>query len=47
MTVRTVVVAVQVCTFVVLAVLFWREGLTRLAVAQACYGIATVFLFSR
>ncbi len=42
---RNYIVAVQMLTMLALAIYFWRDGLGRLAMAQACYLIATAFLF--
>ena len=39
--------AVQAVTCVVLGILFYRHGDPRLAIAQACYGVATIALFAR
>lgn len=45
MAIRDIIVAVQMVTMLALAIYFWRDGLHRLATAQACYLIATAFLF--
>lgn len=45
MTLRNVVVGVQMLTMVALMVMFFRTGNWRLASAQVCYVIATAFLF--
>lgn len=42
---KNVCAVVQVISMGTLAVLFWKAGAPRLAVAQVCYGIATAFLF--
>lgn len=42
---RNLVVALQMASYLGLAVLFWRSGSPRLAVAQACYFVATGFIF--
>lgn len=44
---RNLVVVIQILTMIVLGVMFWRDGLTRLALAQACYCVATGVLFIR
>jgi hypothetical protein len=42
---RNFIVGVQMLTYVSLAILFWRDGNHRLAIAQGCYLIAAGFLF--
>lgn len=42
---RNTIVIVQLLTMLALGAIFWKDGLHRLAVAQACYGVATCFLF--
>lgn len=42
-----VVASIEALTCFVLGVIFWRVGEHRLAIAQACYGVATVALFAR
>lgn len=42
---RNIIVGVQMLTMLALAIYFWRDGIHRLALAQACYLIATAFLF--
>jgi hypothetical protein len=41
------VAGVQAVTCVVLGALFACSGSWRLAIAQACYGVATIALFAR
>lgn len=43
--IRNILVVVQMATMIGLVLLFWRDGLGRLAVAQACYVVATAVLF--
>jgi hypothetical protein len=45
--VRDIIVAIQMGTMVALCAYFWHDGLTRLAMAQLCYVVATAFLFIR
>ncbi len=42
---RNVIVGAQMLTMIALAIYFWRDGLTRLSMAQFCYCVATGFLF--
>jgi hypothetical protein len=39
--------SVQAVTCITLGVMFAHTGSWRLAIAQACYGIATIALFAR
>lgn len=43
--VRNLIVIAQMATMLGLIILFWMGGQYRLALAQACYVIATAFLF--
>lgn len=42
-----VAAGVQAVTCMTLGVMFFRVGDPRLAIAQVCYGIATIALFAR
>lgn len=42
-----VVATIQALTCITLGFLFMRVGDPRLAIAQACYGVATIALFAR
>lgn len=43
--IRNAIVLIQMMTYVGLALLFWKGGQHRLAVAQALYFVACGFLF--
>lgn len=45
LTLRDALVVLQMLTMVALAVMFLRDGLLHLSVAQACYVVATAALF--